>query len=143
MCGKLLSLLGFWNGSSPNLFEYIKPKSEYNAVLHHQFMSLIRPILPRTLCVFEAAKESIWGFPIASVSIFYQKHLNMALTVFCYKIVDKESAIIDGSQVKGFDKSHRNIHRFSSQNDIDYRTLVHYIQSWMNEIKREYLYKIL
>ncbi|OCL09943.1 hypothetical protein AOQ84DRAFT_290259 [Glonium stellatum] len=40
--GRIISLLGFWKGSSTSLLEVIEPRSTINEVLHEQFMKSLR-----------------------------------------------------------------------------------------------------
>lgn len=70
MFGKMISLFGHWKGSSTTLLEVIEPGSTVNEGLHKSFMEfLIQGCgATNTVCVFEAVKESFFGFPITNVS---------------------------------------------------------------------------
>jgi hypothetical protein len=65
--GLVISLLGFWGGSSTNMLEIMKPKSKDNQNLHERFIRFMKDHPQETVCVFEAVPESIWGFPIFHV----------------------------------------------------------------------------
>jgi hypothetical protein len=68
--GKMISLFGHWKGSSTSLLDIIEPKSIINQNLHESFMRFLRGGCgtENTICVFEAVKESLFGFPIIHVS---------------------------------------------------------------------------
>lgn len=70
MFGKLISLFGYWKGSSTTLLEVIEPDSTVNENLHDSFMAFLSQDcgVTNTVCVFEAVKESFFGFPITHVS---------------------------------------------------------------------------
>lgn len=69
--GKLLSLLGYWRGSSTSLLDILEPESIENKGLHRSFMKFLREDerLKKTLCVFEAVKESVFGIPLMHVCL--------------------------------------------------------------------------
>ena len=69
---KVISLLGHWNGSSTSLLEITEPKSIANQGLHVSFMRFLRGSCgtANTVCVFEAVKESLFGFPITHVGAY-------------------------------------------------------------------------
>jgi len=73
--GELISLFRHWKGSSTSLLEIVKPKSIVNEGLHESFMRYLSGACgtTRTVCVFEAVKESLFGFPITHVSVSYLK----------------------------------------------------------------------
>ena len=66
-----MSLFGYWKGSSTSLLELIDSKSYVNQELHRSFMQFLIEGCgtQNTICVFEAVKESLFGFPITHVSI--------------------------------------------------------------------------
>lgn len=73
LAGQILSLFGFWRGSSTSLLGIIKPGSAINQSMHDDFMRYLRgggpgPTVESIVCVFEAVKESLWGWPIMHVS---------------------------------------------------------------------------
>jgi hypothetical protein len=72
--GKVLSLLAYWRGSSTSLLDILEPESRENKDLHESFMMFLRDQdrLKRTLSVFEAVKESIYGVPLMHVCL--RKH---------------------------------------------------------------------
>jgi hypothetical protein len=47
--------------------------------------------------------------------------------------VKPESAVIDLSHKIGSEKGHRDIQRYASQDDPDYRDVVGWIQKWVEE----------
>ena len=59
------------------------------------------------------------------------------LILLSLQVVDKDSAIIDGSHKIGFETDHRNMQRFSSQGDEDYRKILVWIRRWMEHAKEE------
>ncbi|KAK6336188.1 hypothetical protein TWF696_001751 [Orbilia brochopaga] len=122
---KLVSLFGFWRGSSTSLLEVVEPGSSINQLLHDSFMSFLRGYrrLDRTLCVFESMKESFYGFPLTHV-------------------VDKDSAIIDGSRRVGFETQHHGIQRFLSQYDENYQHILFWIRKWIQESNQDSLCEI-
>ena len=71
--GKMISLFGHWKGSNTSLLEIVEPKSTVNQNLHESFMRVLRRGCgtENTVCVFEAVKESLFGFPIMHVSASY------------------------------------------------------------------------
>ena len=66
----MISLLGYWRGSSTNLLE---PESAINQGLHEDFINFLRtePTTANTVCVFEAVKELILGIPIMYISAVF------------------------------------------------------------------------
>lgn len=87
IAGKLLSLLGYWKGSSTSLLDLLEPDSRENEELHDDFMSFLRgqDRLKRTLCVFEAVKESIFGVPLMHV----RSHQHWMAKIFQYLILTR------------------------------------------------------
>lgn len=69
--GKVLSLLTYWRGSSTSLLDLLEPESRENKDLHESFMTFLRDQdrLKRTLSVFGAVKESIYGVPFMHVCL--------------------------------------------------------------------------
>ena len=59
------------------------------------------------------------------------------LILFNPQVVDKDSAIIDGSHKIGFETDHRNMQRFSNQGDEDFRNILVWIRRWMEQAKEE------
>ena len=57
------------------------------------------------------------------------------------QVVEKESAVIDGSHKIGVEKTHRNIQRFDSRSDENYRNILFWIQGWANKAKENALGK--
>ena len=53
------------------------------------------------------------------------------------QVVDKDSAIIDGSHRIGFETDHRNMQRFADREDQDYRNILGWIHSWVKQAKKE------
>ena len=56
-------------------------------------------------------------------------------------MVDKDSAVIDGSQNIGFERKHRDIHRFASREDEDYQDILVWIRKWVEKAKETALSK--
>lgn len=75
--GELISVLGYWRGSSANLLKNVKVGSEVNVRLHDSFMSWLAAGsgAQNTLCVFETVKEAVYGIPITHVSARFISHL--------------------------------------------------------------------
>ena len=46
-------------------------------------------------------------------------------------MVDEASAVIDGSEKIGIEKEHREMQRFTSQEDKDYKDMLWYIRKWV------------
>lgn len=46
-------------------------------------------------------------------------------------MVDEASAVIDGSEKIGIEKRHREMQRFTSPNDKDYKDMLWYIRNWI------------
>ncbi|KAI9855300.1 MAG: hypothetical protein M1813_009839 [Trichoglossum hirsutum] len=108
--GKMISLLSYWIGSNTDLLEAIQPKSVLNEKIHANFMSLHRK--KDMVCIFEAVRESFWGIPLMHV-------------------VEKDSAVIPGSEVIGFEESHRKLQRFPSREDHNYKALLFWIRNML------------
>lgn len=53
------------------------------------------------------------------------------------QVVDKNSAIIDGSHKIGFETVHRNLQRFSNRDDENYQDILSWIRDWANKAKKE------
>ncbi|KAF7511626.1 hypothetical protein GJ744_003789 [Endocarpon pusillum] len=68
----MISLFGHWKGASTSLLEIVEPKSIINQGLHESFMRFLRGgcEAANTVCVFEAERESLFGFPIMHVSAY-------------------------------------------------------------------------
>jgi len=82
--GKMRSLLGYWNGSSIDLLEIMNPGSQINKRLHDDFMGLLTNGcgVKNTLCVIETRKETVFGIPIASVSVCSFYNMRWRLIAF-------------------------------------------------------------
>ena len=65
------------------------------------------------------------------------KSLEVLLILFNPQVVDKDSAIIDGSHKIGFETDHRNMQRFPNQEDEDYRNILVWIRHWMGQANEE------
>ncbi|KAI9736709.1 MAG: hypothetical protein M1834_000913 [Cirrosporium novae-zelandiae] len=120
--GKMVSLLGYWKGSSTSLLELFEPGSTINEELHNDFMKFLAKdnIIERTICILESVKESLYGFPFMHA-------------------VERDSATIPGSQKIAFAKSHRSIQRFTSQDDSDYKRILIRLKEWADEAKQKIL----
>ncbi|KAH0538071.1 hypothetical protein FGG08_005333 [Glutinoglossum americanum] len=116
--GKMISLFGHWQGSSTSLLEITEPKSIINRELHESFMQFLGRSCGTadTVCAFEAVKESLFGFPIMHV-------------------VEKDSAVIDGSRKIGLEQRHRDVQRFVSRNDENYQDVLWWIRRWVEKLK--------
>lgn len=53
-----------------------------------------------------------------------------------FQVVDKESAIIDGSHKIGLETDHRNIQRFHNKEDEDYKSILYWIRKWLGEVTK-------
>ena len=141
LLGQIWSLLGFWNGSSTSLLEIAKSGSATNQSLHSDFMNYLRsdgPTTKNTVCIFEAKKQKVWRIPIFNVSVTAcVNHLESLLILFNPQIVDKESAVIDGSHAIGFETDHRSMQRFSDREDEDYKNIRDWISGWIREAEEE------
>ncbi|KAJ9660151.1 hypothetical protein H2201_007058 [Coniosporium apollinis] len=117
---KLITLFGHWRGSSTRLLEIMDLNSSFNEQLHKNFVRYLPSACgtANIVCVFEAVKESVFGLPIIYA-------------------VDKNSAVIDGSRGFGIERDHRNIQRFASQNDGDYKEIRDWIRRWVNKVEAE------
>ncbi|RDW73350.1 hypothetical protein BP6252_07257 [Coleophoma cylindrospora] len=115
--GKRISLLGYWKGSSTNLLDNIEPESEVNRQLHEKFMNFLKNScrVENTLCIFEAVKEFLYGFQVTHV-------------------VERHSAVIDGSQSFGSEGKHRDIQRYAARDNEDYQDILSYIRERISEI---------
>jgi hypothetical protein len=51
------------------------------------------------------------------------------------QVVEKNSAVIDGSHSIGFEKKHRDIQRFEAQEDANYQDILIYIRRWIEKCK--------
>ncbi|KAI9892827.1 MAG: hypothetical protein M1814_000986 [Vezdaea aestivalis] len=109
---KLISVFGFWKGSSHRLLDVIDKDSETNKNLHKAFMRTVRKTCGSNniLCVSESVAQYILGFPIFSV-------------------VEEESALIDGTISIISERGHRNIQRFWSRDDSEYRRIRVYLSN--------------
>jgi hypothetical protein len=107
--------------------------SEINQGVHQSFMKfLVGGCGTRnTVCVFETVRETFLGLSITCVSIqlLYTPSL-YASTNFNVQVVEKDSAVIDGSQKIGFDENHRNIQRFPSRSDPNYLDVLIWLRMW-------------
>ncbi|KAE8154565.1 hypothetical protein BDV25DRAFT_102857 [Aspergillus avenaceus] len=112
--GTILSLLRRWQGSSTDLVEVVEPGSVMNRTLHESFMKVLKRGcgVENTLCVYQEVKESLLGMPFTHV-------------------VDRDSAVIDGSEVVGFERQHFDLQRFRSREDPHYTDVIHYIRGWI------------
>ena len=48
-------------------------------------------------------------------------------------MVQRESAIIDGAQKMGFEKGHRDMQRYASRDDPDYKDILDWIKERVGE----------
>jgi hypothetical protein len=82
--GNMISLLGYWKGSSTSLLDIVKPGSQVNDKLHYDFTSWLRENgkINNTVCVFETVMETIFGFPITHVRVYSISNMRTGLTVF-------------------------------------------------------------
>lgn len=55
------------------------------------------------------------------------------------QVVEKDSAVIDGSQKIGFEKQHRDIQRFVSREDENYQDMLFWIRNWVEKVKERTL----
>ena len=131
--GRVMSLFGHWTGASTSLLEVVRPHSNLNESLHRSFMRYLAGHCgpQNTVCVFETVSEAILGFPVIQVSAaspdMAQAQLLKASSL---QVVDRTSAVIDGSHDIGFEKGHRDIQRYASADDEDYKDLVQWIRKW-------------
>ena len=96
------------------------------------------PKTKNTVCVFEAVKQKVWRMPIIHVSaIVLFKPVEALLILSNLQVVDKDSAIIDGSHKIGFETDHRNMQRFPSREDEDYKNILDWISGWVKQAKQE------
>ncbi|KIW77089.1 hypothetical protein Z517_09535 [Fonsecaea pedrosoi CBS 271.37] len=111
--GRVMSLFGYWTGASTSLLEVVQPNSNLNESLHRSFMRYLGGHCgpQNTVCVFETVAEAIFGISVTQV-------------------VDRNSAVIDGSREIGFEKGHLDIQRFASADDENFRDLVQWIKKW-------------
>lgn len=58
-----------------------------------------------------------------------------------FQVVERDSAIIDGSQGIGFEQTHREIQRFKSREDHNYQSLLVWIRDWVEKARQEALSK--
>ena len=67
--GRILTLFGYWKGSSNNLLESIEIGSPVIETLHERFLDAIRKGCTRDniFCVYETVKEYFWRFEITYV----------------------------------------------------------------------------
>lgn len=141
--GKMVSLFGYWTGASTNLLAIVEPKSIINQGLHESFMKFLTTGCGtvNTVCVFEAERESLFGFPIMHVSAFGLEvdRMGVRLIYSELQVVEKDSAVIDGSQKIGFEKQHRDIQRFVSREDENYQDMLFWIRNWVEKVKKRTL----
>lgn len=136
--GKLISLRGYWKGSSTSLLDIIEPGSVINR-LHDNFMVFLSTLcgVSNTVCVFEAAKKSFYGLPITHVSGTHELlEIGIASNSDVLQVVDKDSAVIDGPQKIGSEKGHRDIQRFRSREYEDYQDLLVWIRRWLERRRK-------
>jgi hypothetical protein len=76
-----MSLLSFWVGSSTSLLEISDSESIINQSLHESFMLFLEKSCrtENTVCVFEAIKETLFGFTLAHVSAISSKLMSHRL----------------------------------------------------------------
>ena len=131
--GNMISILGYWKDSSTILLDIVKPESQVNERLHYAFTCLLREGcgVANTVCVFETVKEAVHGFPITHVRPYSLSTRSARLITF--QVVKRDSAVIDGAQVIGSEKGHRDIQRYASRNDSDYQDILVWIQKWVEE----------
>jgi hypothetical protein len=55
--------------------------------------------------------------------------------MFWIQVVEKRSAVIDGSKQIGFDKKHRDIQRFESLDDDYYQDILWWLKKWVEVSK--------
>ncbi|PLB55732.1 hypothetical protein P170DRAFT_400102, partial [Aspergillus steynii IBT 23096] len=108
--GMLVSSFRYWEGSSTNLLETLKPGSMVNSRLNEAFLSSLKEGCRRdnTLCCFETVRETLFGFPLIPV-------------------VEEHSAVIDGAMKIGFERGHRRMQRLKKEGD-DYNDIVFWIK---------------
>lgn len=137
--GKIISLLGYWKGSSASLLEITEPKSAVNRQLHDSFMKYLGGNCGagNTVCVFEAVKESLFGIPIMHVSGCPLKSDEQRLTHSVLQVVEEDSAVIDGSRKIGFETKHREIQRFLSRDDENYEDILLAIRNWVEDGRKK------
>lgn len=51
-------------------------------------------------------------------------------------MVDKDSAVIDGSYEIGFKKKHRDMQRFETAKEDDYQDILLYLRQWIESISK-------
>ena len=90
--------------------------------------------IPNTVCAFEAGKESFYGLSIMHVSGTHEiLEIGITSNSDVLQVVDKDSAVIDGSQKIGSDKRHRDIQRFRYREDEDYQGVLVWIRRWLEK----------
>jgi hypothetical protein len=138
--GMIKSTFGYWKGSNTSLLEAVKPGSQVNRHLHDQFTYLIAEkglVSKNTVCVFETVKEAIFGFPILEVSAYSLSNRIMRLITF--QVVERDSAVIDGSRTIPSEKGHRDIQRYASRDEHEYQVILFRIREWVEEEKQRKL----
>lgn len=130
--GRFLSLFGYWTGSSTVLLDVLHPGSIQNDSLHQSFMECLPRscTIKNTVCIFETVPETLLGFPVIQVSGLADGLGIFRETAYPAQVVDKYSAVIDGSYPIGFEQNHRSIQRFASTTDPNYRDIVRLIRTW-------------
>ncbi|KAI2670243.1 hypothetical protein CBS147355_9437 [Penicillium roqueforti] len=98
--GEIISLFGYWRGSDTALLKVMKVGSDASDDLYDRIHSFIyeKDMSRKTLCVFEAQREFLWGIAITHV-------------------VDRESAVIQGTMKRSAERLHREIQGCQSLND--------------------------
>ncbi|XHF98814.1 hypothetical protein AWENTII_002351 [Aspergillus wentii] len=118
--GKISSLFGYWKGSTVEPLELFEYGSAKNETLHKDFMRVVIKgcSVDNIVCVYENVKETLCGFMLAPV-------------------VERYSAVIDGSTEIAFETKHRGLQRFTSRNDENYQKILCYIRGWVHGEKVE------
>ena len=90
--------------------------------------------IPNTVCACEAVKGSFYGLRITHVSGTHELlEIGITSNSDVLQVVDKDSAVIDGSRNIGSDKRHRDIQRFRYREDEDYQGVLVWIRRWLEK----------
>ncbi|KAI2752592.1 hypothetical protein DTO012A8_9791 [Penicillium roqueforti] len=79
--GEIISLFGYWRGSDTALLKVMKVGSDASDDLYDRIHSFIyeKDMSRKTLCVFEAQREFLWGIAITHVSFQIPRICDMQL----------------------------------------------------------------
>lgn len=129
--GEMISLFGYWRGSDTALLKVMKVGSDASNDLYDRIHSFIyeKDMSRKTLCVFEAEREFLWGIPITHVSFQIPRIRDMQLITI--QVVDRESAVIQGTIKRSVERSHKEMQRCRSLNDEMYEDVVKYMNRWL------------